>query len=62
MGAHGLPVVGDRPDRGDVEAGVALLEAQRLDHRPQGGLGGGLPEERVHGAVDAVHAGGLGWP
>ena len=52
---HVLPVVG-RPLEGlGLQAGVALLEAQGLDHGLEAGLAG-QPGQGGHGAIDDVHA------
>ena len=55
LGAHGLPVEADLPDRLGVEAGVALGVAQRLDDRAEAGLRGHAGHG-VHGGVDGVDA------
>ena len=55
MAAHGFPIVRDFTDGGDVEAGVAVVALQRLDHGADGGLAG-VARKRVHRAIDGVDA------
>ena len=55
LGPHHLPVVGDLPDTGGVEAGVARLSPERFHHGAETGLRG-EPRKAVHREVDGIDA------
>ena len=53
--ANGFEVIADLADRLDVEPGIALGMAQRLDHGAKGRLAG-IARQAVHRRIDRVDA------